>query len=106
MPTAVNLQLLITQLPLVAKLASAEQNSPEAQAAFAEQMARQNAARAKTQIQKTERTSGLLAKKERDGQKKRDQPPAEKRDARAEPKADDETQTAEKPSGQIINISI
>lgn len=107
MSTSINLPVLLAQLPHLAKIASAHQNSPLAQAEFAEQLAREQQERAKDQVQKTdkqEKTTVTGDQKRNEGQK---QKASDKREHEPEKEQEEEQIPLKSPwAGNIINLKI
>lgn len=109
MSTTINLPVLLSQLPHLAKLTSAEQSGPAHQARFSEEMARQQQEFAKDQVQEVDKKEKASVTDEH-GRKGGGQRQA-RREARPEPQSRDEDEQAETTSktpwaGNIINLKI
>jgi hypothetical protein len=111
MPTTINLPVLLAQLPHLAKLTSAEQSGPAAQARFSEELARQRQELARDQVQeidKKEKTAvtddqgrgGAQPRPRREARRRSDSGDDQDQEDKGEPKA------ASPWAGNIINLKI
>jgi hypothetical protein len=104
--TSANIQLLMAQLPHLARVAASDQQHPEVQAALTEQLAREAEKRRRGQVQSSEKSDGSPSVRDEDkNPEKRPSPTGRK--ASAETEEHDESPAASTPwSGNIINTKI
>ncbi|MBU1003334.1 MAG: hypothetical protein KKE73_12550 [Proteobacteria bacterium] len=107
MSTTINLPVLLAQLPHLAKIASAHQESPKTQAEFAEQLAREQNERAKDQVQKTEKLEKTTVTAEHQKEERKKQSASDRREHEPQEEQEEEQAPLKSPwAGNIINLKI
>lgn len=106
MSTIANLPVLLQSQPLLANIASNEQNAPLVQAQFSAELAREAQKRVMEQVekvQKNEATEAVRDDRNRDGKGGR-QASSQRREKEPEPEPEPQAKTPW--SGNIINVKI
>ncbi len=106
MSTIANLPVLLQSQPLLAKIASIEQNAPLAQAQFSAELAREAQKRVMEQVEKVQEGEGTEAIHDDRKRDRRGQQQASSQHRQHEPEPEDETPAKTPWSGNIINVKI
>ena len=106
MSTTINLPVLLAQLPHLAKVTAAQQESPKTQAEFSEELARQRQTQAKSKVQKTEKKSRSSVVDDEEHNQEKQQAGERRNQSEEEPEEELETTSKTPWAGNIINLKI
>jgi hypothetical protein len=106
MSTTINLPVLLAQLPHLAKVTAAQQDSPKTQAEFSEALARQREEKDKSKVQEIDKKQRAKAVDDEHKQQARQQGGSQRDGHEPDPEEEPEAPAKTPWAGNIINIKI
>lgn len=106
MSTTINLPVLLAQLPHLAKVTAAQQESPKTQAEFSEALARQREQQDRTKVQEVDKKQKTSAVDDEHKQQARQQADKRNDDPDQEPEEEQDPPAKTPWAGNIINLKI